>query len=244
MDTVDLIIKSSTEFYNDLKADENGRYRSWEHCYSHFIKARGSKEVDYDYLSLQLAFYLASWGMYRGSSFLLQKDYRVHIPVVKELLSEKYDALVGIECTDFRKESNQQLLKDINSFLGQYYDKIRREVKEQELKNQLSFTLITKILMGTLGCVPAYDRYFIAGIKNQKVATGNYNLKSIMQLVDFYEKNSARLEPVRGKMEVEGMPYPQMKMIDMGFWQVGFELDTNKGIQTAIWSAPRLFHVE
>lgn len=54
MDTVDLIIKSSMEFYNDLKADENGRYRSWEHCYSHFIKARESKEVDYDYLSLQL----------------------------------------------------------------------------------------------------------------------------------------------------------------------------------------------
>ena len=233
MDAVDLIIKSSMEFYNDLKADENGRYRSWEHCYSHFIKARGSKEIDYDYLSLQLAFYLASWGMYRGSSFLLQKDYKVHIPVVKELLSEKYDALVGIECTDFRKESNQQLLKDINSFLEQYYDKIRREVKEQELKNQLSFTLITKILMGTLGCVPAYDRYFIAGIKNQKVATGNYNLKSIMQLVDFYEKNSAQLEPAREKMEVEGMPYPQMKMLDMGFWQVGFELDANKGIQTA-----------
>lgn len=233
MDAVDLIIKSSTEFYNDLKADENGRYRSWEHCYSHFIKVRGSQEIDYDYLSLQLAFYLASWGMYRGSSFLLQKDYKVHIPVVKELLSEKYDSLVGIECTGFREESNQQLLKDINSFLGQYYDKIRREVKEQELKNQLSFTLITKILMGTLGCVPAYDRYFIAGIKNQKIATGNYNLKFIMQLVDFYEKNYARLEPAREKMKVESMPYPQMKMIDMGFWQVGFELDTNKGIQTA-----------
>ena len=202
MDTVDLIIKSSTEFYNDLKVDENGRYRSWEHCYSHFIKARGSQEIDYDYLSLQLAFYLASWGMYRGSSFLLRKDYKVHIPVVKELLSEKYDVLAGIECVSFREKSNQQLLLDINSFLGQYYDKIRREVKEQELKNQ-------------------------------KVATGNYNLKSIMQLVDFYEKNSARLEPVREKMEVEGMPYPQMKMIDMGFWQVGFDLDTNKGIKTA-----------
>ena len=225
MDSVDLIIKSSTEFYNDLKIDENGRYRSWEHCYSHFIKARGSKEIDYDYLSLQLAFYLASWGMYRGSSFLLQKDYKVHIPVVKELLSKEYDALAGIECIEFRKECNQQLLREINSFLGQYYDKIRREVKGQELKNQLSFTLITKILMGTLGCVPAYDRYFIAGIKKQKVTTGNYNLKSIMKLVDFYEKNSVRLEPVREKMEVDGMPYPQMKMLDMGFWQIGFELD-------------------
>ena len=233
MDTVDLIIKSSTEFYNDLKVDENGRYRSWEHCYSHFIKARESKEIDYDYLSLQLAFYLASWGMYRGSSFLLQKDYRVHVTVVKELLNKKYDALAGIECAAFKEESNQKLLQDINSFLEQYYDKIRHEVKEQELKNQLSFTLITKILMGTLGCVPAYDRYFISGIKNQKVATGNYNIKSIMQLVNFYEKNADRLEPIREKMEVEGMPYPQMKMIDMGFWQVGFDLDTSKGIKTA-----------
>ena len=223
MSSVDWIIQSSEKFYNDLKADKNGRYRSWEHCYSHFIKARKSKEVDHDYLSLQLAFYLASWGMYRGSSFLLQKDYKVHIPVVKELLSEKYDALAGIDCIGFKDDSNQKLLQDINSFLEKYYDEIRKNVKGQELKNELSSTLITKILMGTLGCVPAYDRYFIAGIKNQKVATGNYNINSIMQLVDFYEKNSARLESVREKMEVEGMPYPQMKLLDMGFWQIGYE---------------------
>lgn len=31
----------------------------------------------------------------------------------------------------------------------------------------------------------------------------------------------------------EMMEYPQMKMIDMGFWQVGFDLDTSKGIKTA-----------
>ncbi len=223
MSSVDWIIQSSEKFYNDLKADKNGRYRSWEHCYSHFIKARKSKEVDHDYLSLQLAFYLASWGMYRGSSFLLQKDYKVHIPVVKELLKNKYDALAGIDCIGFKDDSNQKLLQDINSFLEKYYDEIRKNVKGQELKNELSSTLITKILMGTLGCVPAYDRYFIAGIKNQKVATGNYNINSIMQLVDFYEKNSARLESVREKMEVEGMPYPQMKLLDMGFWQIGYE---------------------
>ena len=97
MKTIDMIIKSSTEFYNDLKADEHDRYRSWEHCYSHFMAARKENDVNLDYLSLQLAFYLASWGMYRGSSFLLQKDYRVHIPVVREILSKKYDSLAGIE---------------------------------------------------------------------------------------------------------------------------------------------------
>ena len=166
--------------------------------------------------------------MYRGSSFLLQKDYKVHIPAVKELLKNKYDALAGIECTDFRNESNQQLLREIYWELEKIYKEIRENVKGQELKNELSSTLITKILMGTLGCVPAYDRYFIAGIKNQKVATGNYNINSIMQLVEFYEENADRLESVREKMEVEGMPYPQMKLLDMGFWQVGFDLDTNK----------------
>ncbi|MBP2033347.1 hypothetical protein J2Z42_002050 [Clostridium algifaecis] len=233
MDTVDLIINSSTSFYNYLKQDKNGRYRSWEYCYSHFYNARGKEDADIDYLSLHLAFYLASWGMYRGSSFLLQKDYKVHIPVVQELLKPKYDPLMGIECTEFKKEGNQNLLVEINAFIIEYYDKIRREVKEQDLKKQLSYTLITKILMGTMGCVPAYDRYFISGIKNQKIATGNYNIKSVLQLVDFYEKNADRLESVRKSMTVCDLPYPQMKMLDMGFWQIGFDLDTNKGIKIA-----------
>ena len=48
-----------------------------------------------------------------------------------------------------------------------------------------------------------------------------------MKLVNFYEKNADRLKPVREKMEVEGLSYPQMKMMDMGFWQIGFELDPN-----------------
>ena len=130
---------------------------------------------------------------------------------------------MGIECVSLKKESNQKLLIELNSFISDYYDKIRREVKEQDLKNRLSYTLITKILMGTMGCVPAYDRYFIVGIKNQKIATGNYNIKSVLQLVDFYEKNALKLEPIRKEMKVYDLPYPQMKMLDMGFWQIGFD---------------------
>ena len=82
--------------------------------------------------------------------------------------------------------------------------------------------------MGTLGCVPAYDRYFISGIKNQKVATGNYNIKSVLQLVDFYEKNAGRLDQVQQNMHVFDLLYPQMKIIDMGFWQIGYDLDMQK----------------
>ncbi len=228
LDTVNYIIESSKRFYDELKQDPNARYRSWEHCYSSFYHARGKKDVDIDYLSLQLAFYLASWGMYRGSSFLLQKDYKIHIPVIKELLKEKYDPLMGIECAEFRKESNQHLLEEINKFIGEYYETVRNSVKTQEVKNNVSYTLITKILMGTLGCVPAFDRYFVSGIKRQKVATGNYNTKSVLQLVDFYEKNADKLNQVQKSMKVYGLPYPQMKIIDMGFWQIGYDFDTQK----------------
>ena len=233
MTTADLIIRSATEFYNQLRNDENGRYRSWEHCYGHFMNARWQPDPDADYLSLQLAFYLASWGMYRGSSFLLQKDYRVHIPVVKELLNPRYDPLAGIECVEYRKPDTQKLLKEINAFLENYYNEIRLQVKEETPKVKLSDTLITKVLMGTLGCVPAYDRYFIMGLKDQKVSTGLYNMRSLLKLVDFYEENKDQLEAARDGLKVNGMPYPQMKMLDMGFWQIGFELDTEKGLQVA-----------
>lgn len=148
MTTADLIIRSAAEFYNQLKADENGRFRSWEHCYSHFMRARNQSEVDHDYLSLQLAFYLASWGMYRGSSFLLQKDYRVHIPIVKEILKPEYDGLAGIDCYQYRNRETQCMLGKLNSYIGEYYDSVRLDVKEECPKNKLSDTLITKVLMG------------------------------------------------------------------------------------------------
>lgn len=79
--------------------------------------------------------------------------------------------------------------------------------------------------MGTLGCVPAYDRYFVAGIKREKVATGNYNINSIIKLVDFYESNKGILELTREQMVVGDILYPQMKLIDMEFWQIGYEMD-------------------
>lgn len=233
MKTVDLIICSATEFYEQLRKDENGRYRSWEYCYGHFMEARQQEAPDVDHLSLQLAFYLASWGMYRGSSFLLQKDYRIHIPVVRELLNPKYNPLAGIECIEYRKTEVQDLLKDINAYISNYYNKVRLQVKEETPKNKLSDTLITKVLMGTLGCVPAYDRYFITGLRDQKVSTGLYNMRSLLKLVDFYEENKKILEAAREGLKVNGMPYPQMKLLDMGFWQIGFELDTNKGLQVA-----------
>jgi len=224
VDTVELFIQATADYYNEIRNDENGRLRSWEHCYYNFYRARREQASDVDYLSLHLAFYLASWGMYRGSSFLLQKDYRIHIPVIEEVLKKKYDILFSVDCKEIFEVDNQNLLRSLNDFISEYYDEVRRFVKGADLKSDLSSTLVTKVLMGTLGCVPAYDRYFIAGIKRENIATGNYNIKSIVQLAKFYEDNYEKFEAIRKTLVINDILYPQMKLIDMGFWQIGMDI--------------------
>ena len=223
MEAIDELIDAAQTFYDDARTNENGRSRSWEHCYRVFRDARTDPSPDYDYLSLHLAFYLASWGMYRGSSFLLQKDYKVHTPIVEEILKPEYDCLFGLACTDVRNDDVWAQLKKLYDNIDFYFDQIRKEVAGREVASPVSPILITKILMGTLGCVPAYDRFFVDGIKKYKVTTQEYSRKSVRKLAKFYEAHNDRLEEARLGMQTYDLIYPQMKLLDMGFWQIGFE---------------------
>ena len=225
MEAIDELISAAQTFYEDARANENGRSRSWEHCYRVFRDARTDPSPDCDYLSLHLAFYLASWGMYRGSSFLLQKDYKVLVPIVEEILKPEYDCLFGVACVGLREPEVQERYTNVYHYIAEHFRPIRDEVAGRVVASQVSPVLTTKILMGTLGCVPAYDRFFQDGVATYKVTTREYSLDSVLRLVDFYEEHNDRLEDARRGMQCEDLTYPQMKMLDMGFWQVGFEKD-------------------
>nr|WP_315318869.1 hypothetical protein [Schaalia odontolytica] len=228
MDAIDELIDAAQTFYEDARANENGRSRSWGHCYRVFRDARIDPSPDCDYLSLHLAFYLASWGMYRGSSFLLQKDYKVLVPIVEKILKPEYDCLFGLACTDVRNSDVWEQLKKLSDDIAYYFRPIRNEVAVRVVEYPVSPVLITKILMGTLGCVPAYDRFFVDGIKKYKVTTQEYSLESVRKLAKFYEAHNDRLEEARRGMRVGDLTYPQMKLLDMGLWQVGF--DNSQGV--------------
>ena len=225
MEAIDELISAAQTFYDDARANENGRSRSWEHCYRVFRDARTDQSPDCDYLSLHLAFYLASWGMYRGSSFLLQKDYKVLTPIVEKILKPEYDCLFGVACADLREPEVQERLKNVSDNIANHFGPIRNEVAGRKVASSVSPVLVTKILMGTLGCVPAYDRFFQVGVATYKVTTQEYSLDSVLRLVDFYEEHNDRLEEARRGMQCEDLIYPQMKLLDMGFWQIGFEKD-------------------
>lgn len=236
-------------FWKDSCKD-NSRYKSWEYCYEQFYRARDKEleEKDYELLSLHLSFYLASWGMFRNS-FLLERDYKIHINVIKEILNPRYKHLFGIDCDKLDNE-NWELLqeligKDDEGGIRGIYSKIRKEVykevyKMKPPKEGVSDILITKVLMGTLGCVPAYDRYFknaVAGIVEIKkgnkpkevkfkrnIASKSFSQKSINNLVSFYKTHNEDLESKRETMKIaDDIEYPQMKLLDMGFWKLGLE---------------------
>lgn len=219
--------KNTEEYWRFCKK-ENSRYLSWEHCYSAFCEVRNKKSItesDKDRLCLHLAFYLASWGMYRGSSFLLQQDNKIHRKVVEMILNSD-KRLQGAGCKELINSELNLALWDLSEKITEYYSDVRKSVSDllykEEVESDLSTILITKVLLGTLGCVPAYDQYFAKGVAYEQVTTKTYNKTSLNNLIEFYKNNFDQLESYRVTLQKGNLEYTQMKLLDMAFWQIGF----------------------
>ena len=91
-------------------------------------------------------------------------------------------------------------------------------------KGSITDTLATKILLGTLACLPAYDVYFTKAINKYKSGAGTLNMRSIEALVKFYDDNKESLNNLLVEFEKDGVKYPQMKLLDMGFFEYGMKL--------------------
>ncbi len=134
------------------RLDARARYASFDYCYNYFQSFHergdapglaGSAHVESS--CLQLGFYLASWGMLRGSSILLQRSVRNFIPVI-EAIAEMPGEIWTIDANDYSPSNCGALIDAVR--------RIRRSFPERA-----SETLVTKML-GVFGCVPAFDLYF------------------------------------------------------------------------------------
>lgn len=177
-------------FYNKMQDDPHHRFKSWEHCYRYFQ----SDNLDVDKACLHLGFYLASWGMYRGSSFLLQKDYLIHRPAVEEILKEEYKPLNNASFDYFFDDNNNgsEKLFDLIHKVKMCYEGVGDTPRKAA---NVTDTLVTKILLGTLGCIPAYDRYFIKGLRNHNLPYSElkeFNFKKMVEFCRKIQKNSMK----------------------------------------------------
>ena len=205
--------KTIQRFIEPTVKDLNHRYKSWEHCYNAFV----NRDESTDILALHLGFYLASWGMYRGSSGLLWKDYKVHYEAVEIIKKHHHLRYEFIDLP--RKEDVINVFKE----LSEYYSKLAYyNGKDDDKHITATDTLISKIILGALGCLPAFDRYFNLGLFDKEYSV--INGKSIDIIWVKTNEMKSEIELVQGWIRQQtGTLYPPMKIIDMYYWQLGFD---------------------
>lgn len=215
-----------TKYHSLTTIDPHHRYKSWEHCYNFFKKHAyllDDEEV-FDRACLHLAFYLASWGMLRGGSFLLQKDYRIHNYFLRGVVQDsRFKGFLEMNSI-LEKENLYEINHLIDATIKAYTDNITI-VNGQEKRLELSDTLISKILLGVYGNVPAYDRYFKQGLRIHGISQ-QLNRRSLLEIVDFYKCYRDDFDNCIQKFSKDGVDYTPMKLVDMYFWQIGYLLDT------------------
>lgn len=207
------------KYLSGITADEFHRYKSWDNCFQAFSVAKQS-EIQI----LELAFYLASWGMYRGSSGLLQKNHRIHKGAVDIVFSKTYEKLKCNETSEIKKENIKAILS-VKDELAKHYSSIKFTKGADKPKSiSPTDTLLSKIMLGTLGCVPAYDRYFIDGLKKMEMKHTGFNEAALDELFDFIDDNKKEIDLAQKLIKTKTQRhYPLMKILDMYFWQIGYD---------------------
>lgn len=211
-------IQAGYECYDSMEDDPHHRYLSWEYCHEAFrLNRRPQIDATIDYLCLHLAWYLASWGMLRNS-FLMQKDYKIHADVVRLIYQQEWDDLWDISPEKLSQEYYADRIMKLSESITEAYVASGAGIPTD--------TLLTKILLGTVGCVPAYDRYFKKALADTGAAPQVFSAKSIRTLGNLYLGHGDEFEKLR-KHCSSRIEYPAAKILDMCFFEYGFHRDTS-----------------
>jgi hypothetical protein len=157
---------------------------------------------------LHLGFYLASWGMLRGSSVLLRRKYQALRSSHRRHRIGRHERL-GDRCACHTDESIERLTETATHL-------------RSALPEGASDILVTKILLGVFGCVPAFDTYFKKGF-----GVSTFGRKSLSKVGRFYQDNSEVIEAHRvptldfGSGTETTRKYTRAKVIDMIFFVEG-----------------------
>jgi hypothetical protein len=199
----------------------DARYASFDYCFNHFQEARESGETaklaDNDHRMLscfQLGFFLASWGMMRGSGDLYQHSVRDLLPVVEMIAAEPASTWeLDAHCLATRTGEVLALSRRVrHAFVIPASD-----------------ILVTKSMLGVFGCVPAFDRYFRTGFGCQTLCAD-----ALVRIGNFYRNHQPAVDAHRvftldfdSGLDTERR-YSKSKIIDMIFFQEGVNRERDR----------------
>lgn len=161
------------------------RFSSFDYCYRYFYTTSKEQLInDMEKSCLVLGFYLASWGMFRGKSSLLQRSARYYEAAI-EYISTKPNKCWDIDICCGAEDNIDQLMD--------LYEDLRARLASPSVSH---LTLITKVMLGVFGTVPAFDQYFIGAFRSIVPGAGfrTFGKKSLAKVLDFYRANQSVID--------------------------------------------------
>ncbi len=199
------------------------RYTSFDYCYNYFKNNTNEYiKTNIEQSCLHLGFYLASWGMLRGSSFLLQKSVKHYEPTIL-YISDLPEKIWEIDVDNYTEVNIQIILK--------IYSDIKTLLVKEKSQDR---TLVTKALLGIFGFIPAFDSYFVKTFKLISNGTNGFssvNKKSLKLISDFYTANKIEIDRLASRTKTidfktgknTEINYTKAKIIDMYGFMKGFD---------------------
>jgi hypothetical protein len=203
------------------------RFASFDYCFNYFQRfceqgrtADIASAENMQVSCLQLGFYLASWGMFRGSTGLRSRSARQFQPVVKLIAAMPAD----IWSADAHCYSEGTCIKLVGTA-----SQIAEALHYPDGLWPTS-TLATKIMLGVFGNVPAFDSRVTAGLRKHRTTehlVGRFGARALMAVGDFYARHREEIERNRGytigfeTSQPTQRRYTQAKVIDEIFYMEG-----------------------
>lgn len=233
------VVKLYIELFEEDLNQKNHRYESFDYCYNYFnLKSTDFILNNMELSCLQLGFYLASWGMFRGKSNLLQKSVKYYERLIEFIAKEESKPLFEIDVYNYSEENINRIINAYNEIKD--IIALKSVVRGKKIYFEHK-TLVSKIMLGVFGNIPAFDDYFRWTFNNIYYKSANYktpksgftsvNKDSLMCLYDFYNNNAEYLDSLEFKTKAfdlisSPLPYPKAKLIDMFGFNYGIKNHT------------------
>jgi len=151
---------------------------------------------------------------------------------IKVCLKKFYDKIK--ECPRHRFRSWEHCYKYFQSIEKPGFDEVKelQKIYADNLKNSLikgkerkefvSVMFVSKLLLATYGCIPAFDQYVCQGMGRS--ISSQINEKTLRYVYDFARLNKKDLLAEKARIEKQcGCEQPMMKLVDAYLWVKGQE---------------------
>ncbi|NRB39740.1 MAG: hypothetical protein HRU20_14955 [Pseudomonadales bacterium] len=216
------------QYYDTAQGDDYPRLRGWEFLWDYVCEHDTwidlVNEESSEKTALHLGFYLANWGMFRGSSGLLNTNLDFFKDLADYLFKEIPFEFWELNFTDFHPDDTQKH-KLASELFENAIHKMERFKSERVTWTE---TLKSKILLGLWGQCPALDTFYSGGLsllldENPSLSISpkgkiNSNSLTCLNVVSTNQNwNLGGYSTHYGNNE-----YPAGKVIDMAFFQNGW----------------------